>query len=203
MKTLVNGRRVPLLPPIQIGDKFITNFTEKAEALNYYFAKQCRVIDNNSQLPDRANFAQINDYIKFANVNILKILNYLDINKAIVHDNLSISVIKLSSKPFELIFRNFERRQVSFFMEKANIVPIHKNNEKNLVINYRPVSLLSICRRLFERFIHSSIYKFLSNNNLPSQNQSGFRSADSFINQLISITHDIFHWFESYELLEV
>ena len=194
---------MPLLPPIQIGDKLITNLTEKAEALNYYFAKQCRVIDNNSQLPDRANFAQINDYIKFANVNILKILNYLDISKTIVHDNLSISAIKLNSKPFELIFRNFERRQVSFFMEKANIVPIHKNNEKNLVINYRTVSLLSICRRLFERFIYSSIYKFLSNNNLPSQNQSGFKSADSFINQLISITHNIFHLFERYELLEV
>ena len=29
LKTLVNGRRVPLMNPIEIGAKFITNFTEK------------------------------------------------------------------------------------------------------------------------------------------------------------------------------
>ena len=30
LKTLVNDTRVPLIPSIQTGDKFITNFTEKA-----------------------------------------------------------------------------------------------------------------------------------------------------------------------------
>ena len=45
LKTLINGKRVP---PIQIGDKIITNFKEKAKAFNDYFGKQCRKIDNNS-----------------------------------------------------------------------------------------------------------------------------------------------------------
>ena len=51
LKTLVNGRRVSLVLPIQIGDKFIATFTENAKAFNNYFAERCRVIDNNSQLP--------------------------------------------------------------------------------------------------------------------------------------------------------
>ena len=33
LKTLVIGRRMPLIPRIQIGYKFKTNFTEKAEPL--------------------------------------------------------------------------------------------------------------------------------------------------------------------------
>ena len=72
LKTMVNGRRVPVIPPIQIGDKFITSFTEKAEVLNGYFAKQCRVIDNNSQIPNRNNFYTNErlSKIKFVNTEI-------------------------------------------------------------------------------------------------------------------------------------
>ena len=51
LKTLVNGRKVSLIPPIQIGDKFITNFTEKDRAFNDCFAKKNRVNDRNSQPP--------------------------------------------------------------------------------------------------------------------------------------------------------
>ena len=74
LKTLLNGRKVPLIPPIQIGDKFISNFTEKAKGFSYYFAKQCSVIDNNSQLPDCVKFCtseRLNN-IKFAFMDILK-----------------------------------------------------------------------------------------------------------------------------------
>ena len=36
-------------------------------------------------------------------------------------------------------------------------------------------------------------YNYLIDNNLISQNQSGFKRGDSCINQLISITHDIWN----------
>ena len=40
------------------------------------------------------------------------------------------------------------------------------------------------------------MYKYKSDNNLLSPNQSGFRTGGSFINQLFSITYDIFHCFD-------
>ena len=40
------------------------------------------------------------------------------------------------------------------------------------------------------------MYKHISDNNLLSPNQSGFRTGDSCINQLLSITNDIFHRFD-------
>ena len=43
----------------------------------------------------------------------------------------------------------------------------------------------------FERVIYNNTYNYLIDNNLISQNQSGFKRGDSCINQLISITHDI------------
>lgn len=90
LKTLVNGRRVPLIPPIQIGDKFVTRFTGKAEVFNDYFAKQCSVIDNNGQIPDCNDFCT-NERLnknKFVNANMSKILKNLDITEMIV-DNLN------------------------------------------------------------------------------------------------------------------
>ena len=65
--------------------------------------------------------------------------------------------------------------------KNANLVSIHKKNEKNFVINYRLVSLLPISSKVFKRLLYNSIYKFPSNNNLLSQNQLGFRSGDSCI----------------------
>ena len=100
---------------------------------------------------------------KFANMDILKILKTLDMKKVHGHDKVSIRIIKLCCdsiyKPIELIFPPCKRvfwKRVCFplcgkeFPSLWNIVPIYKKNEKNLVINYRPVSLLAISSRLFE-----------------------------------------------------
>ena len=67
--------------------------------------------------------------------------------------------------------------------------------------NYRPVSLLPICGKIFERLIFNELFNFLLENNLISPNQSGFKPGDSCINQLLSITHEIYNSFD--EGLEV
>ena len=56
--------------------------------------------------------------------------------------------------------------------------------------HYRPVSLLSICSKIFERIIYNNMLKYFLDNNLISPKQSGFRpGGDSCINQLLPITH--------------
>ena len=48
----------------------------------------------------------------------------------------------------------------------------------------------------FEKIIFDEIYEHLTANKLLSDKQSGFRPGDSTINQLLSITHDIYNAFE-------
>ena len=81
-------------------------------------------------------------------------------------------------------------------MEKANVVPVHKKNDKHLLKNYQPISLLPICGKFLERILHNSMFEFFIQNNLIIPNQSGFKRDDSYINQLISITHKIFKSFD-------
>ena len=85
--------------------------------------------------------------------------------------------------------------------KKANVVPVHKKNDKQLVKNYRPISLLPICGKIFERILYNSLFDFLNQNDLISPAQSGFKPGDSCINQLLSITHEIYHSMdEGYEI---
>ena len=74
----------------------------------------------------------------------------------------------------------------------ANVVPAHKKNDKRSIKNYRPVSLLPIFGKVFERLLYNQMYSFFIENNLISLSQSGFWQGDSCINQLVSITHEIY-----------
>ena len=100
-------------------------------------------------------------------------------------------------RPLNIIFKTC-LNVGKFLLEwkKVNLVPIHKKDDKRNVKNYRLVSLLLICGKIFERLIYNVMYDFLSDNNLLSPNQSGFRSGDSCINQLLSINHEILNAFD-------
>ena len=86
--------------------------------------------------------------------------------------------------------------------KKGNITPVHKKQSKNLINNYRPISLLPILGKVFEKIIYNSLFKHLHKNKLLSENQSGFRKGDSCVSQLISITHNIYKAFDGNPSLE-
>ena len=88
---------------------------------------------------------------------------------------------------------------VSFFLngKKGNIVPIHKNGDKQNIKNYQPVSLLPICGKIFERVVFNEMFIYFSANKRISKNQSGFQPCDSYINRLLSITREIFTSFDN------
>ena len=132
---------------------------------------------------------------------ILQQLFILDPNKAHGYDIISIRMLKICDKsiyqPLELIFKsciNHEKFPNEWKM--ANVVPVHKKSDKQILKNYRPISLLPICGKVFERLIYNSLFEYFIENDLISPNQSGFKPGDSCTNQLISITHEIYQSFD-------
>ena len=80
-------------------------------------------------------------------------------------------------------------------------MPIHKKGDKQTLKNYRSVSLLPICSKIFERLIYNEMFGFFPYKGLISANKSGFKPGGSCINQLLSITHNIYKSFDdSYEV---
>ena len=80
---------------------------------------------------------------------------------------------------------------------------MHKKNEKELVKNYGPISLLPIFGKNFEKIVFNKTYHFLLEERLLNPNQSGIRPSESYINQLLVVTHKIFEAFDCSPSLEV
>ena len=90
--------------------------------------------------------------------------------------------------PLAIIFKNILREGIYPDSWKlANVIPIHKKGDKQLVENYRPISLLPICGKIFEKLVFNCLYSYLNTNNLITPNQSGFRPCDSGTNQLLHL----------------
>ena len=93
----------------------------------------------------------------------------------------------------ELIFKScIESRKFPIEWKKANVVTVHKQNNKQLIKNYRPILLLPVCGKILERITYNKMFKFFSENELISNNQSGFKPGNLCINQLLCITHNIY-----------
>ena len=56
--------------------------------------------------------------------------------------------------------------------------------------------LLRICGKMLERLMFKEIFNFFIEKKLISPNQSGFKPGNSCINQLLSITHEIYESFD-------
>ena len=105
---------------------------------------------------------------------------------------------------FHIIFINILSTSIYPDMWKlANVTPIFKKGDKQLINNYRPISLLPICGKIFEKIIFNNLYNYLHLNGLITKNQSGFRPGDSTTNQLLYLVDEIHHAFDSPESLEV
>ena len=209
LKSFYKDRKVPLIPPLLIDDKFVTDIETKINIFNKFFADQCQPLNNAIDLPTNQIFLTQSKLgsLDFNEGELLQIIRALNINKAHGHDDISIRMIKICDrsllKPLILLFRN----SIKWFCypdiwKKSNIIPVHKKWQ-TIGWNYRPTSLFPIFGKIFGKIIFNRIYNFLLEEDLLNPNQSYFRPSDSCINQLLAITHEVFEAFDCNPHLEV
>ena len=111
LKLFLNIKKIPIIPPLFHENKFMTDFKEKVEFFNAFFAKQCSLLDNSSSLSNKLNYLteKCLTNIRFSKDFIAKIKQNLDPKKAHGHDQISIRMLKICGKtickPLECIFR--------------------------------------------------------------------------------------------------
>ena len=79
----------------------------------------------------------------------------------------------------KFIAENFICCKFSSKSKHANIVPIHKNKDKNDKSNYRPVSIISDYSKMYENLIYNQLYQYFENILFPSQCQISKRIEHS------------------------
>ncbi|CAB4022776.1 RNA-directed DNA polymerase from mobile element jockey-like, partial [Paramuricea clavata] len=71
--------------------------------------------------------------------------------------------------------------------KKAWVLPIYKSEDRQKCENYRPISILPIISKIFERLVFNQLYKYLNEHSLLSKYQSGFRPKNSTLSALIQM----------------
>ena len=128
--------------------------------MNLFLILRLKLIISTDSLTNNVQqFPRITPYLpmsilqqmKLTNINfdeqlISKLIVVLNPNKAHGHDGLSICMLQMGSdsisKPLSIIFRSCLK--AGYFpaaWKKANVVPVHKKGNKQILNNYRPVSL--------------------------------------------------------------
>ena len=183
-------------PPLHVNDRYVTDSSEKANIFNSFFLSHCKLNTSQAQLPA---FNAKTDH-NFSNIviseqEVLDQIKCLDIKKASGHDGISSRMIKEAGYTIvgsltKLFNMSLENGKFPDNWKKANVIPIHKKGDKDNVNNYRPVSILPIVSKIFERIVFKHVYNYLHTNNLISRHQSGFQPNESTINQLAFMYHE-------------
>ena len=133
LPVLKSIKKIPCIPPIFHENRFVTNFKEKAELFNSFFAKQCSIIDNGSEilsfLHPKPNKSL--SKITFTEKDIEKAIQSIDSNKAHGHDMIGIRMLKICGKsiikPLLIIYKKcLEKGCFPNEWKKANVAPVHE-----------------------------------------------------------------------------
>jgi hypothetical protein len=76
-------------------------------------------------------------------------------------------------------------------MKCARVIPLYKSGDSKLINNYRPVSILPILSKVFERVIYNRLHKFIDDNNLIYNLQFGFRAKYNTTMALLTLIDKI------------
>ena len=158
LKTFYNNKKIPQIPPLLEDDKFVTDMKTKADIFNKFFSEQCTPLKNDSKLPSNQIYLTQSRLgsLNFNEDEIPKIIRALNPHKVHGYDDISIRMIKICDKsllePLIILFKNSTKSShYPDIWKRSNIIPVHKKNDKQLVINYRPISLLPIFGKIFEK----------------------------------------------------
>ena len=148
---------------------------------------------------------QKNTRFKFKHISTLDIrdaIAKLKTANSFGNDTISSYFLKLALPVMETSFAimfntSIETSQFPNLWKLARITPIFKGGDRSDKSNYRPISILPVISRLFEKLIADQLYQYMNENDMFSSNQSGFRRLHSTLTCLLKNTDD---WYSGLDL---
>jgi exonuclease III len=125
-------------------------------------------------------------------------------NSAAGYDEIRPSVLKSVFDQIQcplkyLINMSFEKGIFPDQLKESLITPIHKQGNRKQLNNYRPISVLSVFSKIYEKLMYNQLYKYLIDNNILYLHQYGFQQGYSTDHALITVTDNILSAFNNKE----
>lgn len=152
-----------------------------------------RVIDQNSFAWLNVTAEDvINAVSKFSNS---KAMDYYWLSNFIIK-----RTIKLISEPLTLVLNNcMNEGYFAPSLKVSKVTPVFKKGDKNLVHNYRPISIVPIFSKIFESIMYNQLNGYFEFHNLISNSQYGFRQGKSTTSAVLNIIDHTLQAFEKKE----
>ena len=187
---LFNGKK--LSKPPEIAQAFNTFFSSIAPELDEHLPKS--TTDPLSFLSGNYPHSMVVPIV--LPHDVVLVINSLKNKKSNIHE-VPVSVIKSCKNeiaiPLSLLFNNsINNGKFPQLFKHATVIPIHKKGPKDEISNYRPISLLNVFSKIFEKLMKKYLLQFLDSKNILHPNQFGFRRALSTFDALRTFSEEIY-----------
>ena len=139
------------------------------------------------------------DWLPVTPFEIENMLKGCDQKKACGHDNLPVKLLVDSaqyiSHPLSYIFNL--SLQLGIFpdsMKIAKVSPVYKKGDREQPGNYRPISVLPVLSKIFEKLVNGRLIKFLDTYEILYKHQYGFRDNHSTKLAVINLINQLVHY---------
>ena len=186
-----NSTKAPSTTFFKNGES-ITGDSNIAESFCDYFSSIASDLASALRTPSSGHFT---DYLGPQSENsaffaptssqeIQSICDGLDPSKGPGHDGLAPKIFRFLSHELsfplsKLINTCIEEGYFPDFLKTARITPVFKNGDPTQFGNYRPISVLSVISKIFERVLQNRLLAFLTKQGSIFEGQYGFRRGHS------------------------
>ena len=186
------------IPPLLDDSGMLSSASDKANLFAGNFSEKSNLDDSGISLPVFPS----RTILKLHGISVIpkivkKVIVNLDLSKASGPDCIPVVVLKdcepdLSYILAELFNKCLKESCFPDCWKVSSVVPVFKNvGERSTAKNYRPVSLLSVVSKVFEKLVNNRIVDHLEKCGLFSDFQYGFRSSRSTADLLTVVSDGI------------
>ena len=178
--------------PKLIANEFAMHYSTIGKRISEKISKSSKNYTNYLKDPIKKNL-----YLYPTNEQeILKILSRLKNKKSFGEDGISNMLLKSIkhqiAKPLSfMINKSIMLGEFPSAFKHAIVKPLFKAKNDQLIENYRPISLLRVTSKIFEKVIHFRLSNFLEENNIYDDRQYGFRKGRSTVDAIKDIIGNI------------
>ena len=197
LHSYIRGKKVgrPSVGPLTCSGQLSGDPAVMAECLAESFVSVFNHVSPPNPVPDKHLTEQACD-VYFTTDSVRMALQGLDGNSAMGPDNIHPFLLQSCASelayPVSVIFqRSLQEGVVPDTWKLSTVIPLFKKGSRNDPLNYRPVSLTSVCCKTMERLITEHLTGFLERELLLNPNQFGFRAGRSTMDQLLLVYSEV------------
>lgn len=192
----VKSENIVVIDKREICNVFNKYYSELGERYANDIIKSSKI---NNEIFKNGNLTKNTIYLYPPNEEeIIKEINSLKPKKSPGNDNIRSEVLKQISHEIAgpltyLVNKCFDTGSFPQCMKIGIIKPLYKTGDKEELVNYRPISLISNLAKIIEKVLKSRIVNFFNKYNILSNNQYGFRegrSTDDAIQKLTTYIYE-------------